>query len=161
MSPEAGAPALALLTALGTAWVSRDAAAISALFDGDDAETTYLDASGVDPWIGVDAIFKGAARRCESTAEIHFSIHAPTPRALAQDAASVFAIVDIGLKPPGGRMGASHVRVTLVAKRRGATWKIVHYAEAPKAPLLELESYYQALAADGLNAIPPRPRGSL
>lgn len=50
-----------------------------------------------------------------------------------------------------------HVRVTLLARKRDTVWRVFHYAEAPLAPLLELQAYYEAVAVDGLDAMPTRP----
>ncbi|MBM3512101.1 MAG: nuclear transport factor 2 family protein [Alphaproteobacteria bacterium] len=144
------APAQDLLIALTEAWRRRDIEALTALFE-DSPETTYLDAGEVDPWIGPPAIRRGLEAR--GTA-LDFRIDAPRPRSLAPDVASVFAVVE---KRTGTPPMTERMRVTLVARRAAQGWKIVHYAEAPRAPLLELESYYEAIAADGLEAIPPRP----
>lgn len=144
------AAAAELLNALAAAWRDFDRAALVGLFE-DDPETTYLDAGEIDPWISIAAIRRAVDARQDP---IRFEIHAPRPRRLAPGLASVFAVVD---KTWGAPSMTERVRVTLVARQSAQGWKIVHYAEAPKAPLLELEAYYQAVAADGLDAIPPRP----
>ena len=149
-----------LLGALLDAWAARDPACVAGLFDGDDAAAGYLDAGEIDPWIGVAAIERAAVRKCSKHARFAFKIHAPQTRHLADDLASVFALVDRAeAEKDGDPLEAQRVRITLVARRRGADWKICHYAEAPKAPLIELEAYYQGIAADGLEAAPPRPWG--
>lgn len=150
-------PAQELLAALFEAWRAKDHSRIAALFDRDDAGVTYLDAGEIDPWIGFAAIERGVAARCAARKGFRFKIDTPRPRQLADDIASVFAVVDRG--EISAALEAERVRVTLIARRRGAAWKICHYAEAPKAPLVELQAYYEAVATDGLDAIPPRPWG--
>lgn len=151
-------PALALLGALYAAWETRDVPRIVALFEGNDPDVTYLDASQIDPWIGSAAVERGVAGRCAAHQGFKFKINAPRARSLADDIASVFALVDRGELTNAG-VEAERVRVTLVARRRGDAWKICHYAEAPKAPLVELQAFYEAVASDGLESIPPRPWG--
>jgi len=150
-------PAHALLAALYAAWEARDVARVAGLFDRDDADVTYLDAGEIDPWISYAAIERGVARRCAAHKGFKFKINAPRSRSLADDIASVFAVVDRGEITTA--LEAERVRVTLVARKRGSEWKICHYAEAPKAPLVELQAFYEAVAIDGLEAIPPRPWG--
>lgn len=149
-------PAEDLLAAMYDAWSAKDSAQIAALFDREDGEATYLDAGAVDPWIGGAAIQRGVAARCAAHQGFKFKINAPRCRMLADGVASVFAVVDRGELTRAG-VEAARVRVTLVARRRGDQWKICHYAEAPQAPLVELQAFYEAVAADGLDAIAPRP----
>lgn len=133
--------------------MARDAEAVAALFE---ADASYLDASELDPWLGGAAIGRRVAVRCAEAVEIVIRITAPQARQLATDVVSVFAIVDRGAAVPGRPMSALRLRVTLIARRAADGWKISHYAEASKAPLLELEAFYEAVAADGLDAIPRR-----
>lgn len=156
MTNDDGLPATHLLKALYDAWTARDAAAIAALFDQDDAEVSYLDAGEIDPWRGAPAVAQHVAQKCARHSRFVFKIHAPRSRRLADDLASVFAVVDRGEGTP---LEAERIRVTLIARKRGDAWKICHYAEAPKAPLIELQAFYESVAAEGLESIPPRPWG--
>ena len=151
------APALQLLDAFTTAWCARDASAVTALFDADDIAVTCLLADAIDPAIGMSAIGADLATRCAATTRIVLRCHDIAARRLADEVISAFFLVDRGHTDSGGVLIGRQVRATLVARRRPTGWRIAHYAEAPLAPLLELQAYYERVAAAGLDAIPPRP----
>jgi uncharacterized protein (TIGR02246 family) len=148
MSPERGGPAADVLTALAAAWVRRDAAAAAALFEAADA--IYLDASERDSWLGKEAIARELASRFDRTARVVARVGDMRSRRLGADLASVFAIVDRATADSTSAplLGQS-LRVTLVARCRDGRWAACHYAEAPIAPLLELQAFYEAIAAEG------------
>jgi hypothetical protein len=44
----------------------------------------------------------------------------------------------------------------MMMRAQAGCWRVFHYAEAPLAPLLELQAFYEAIAADGLDNMPTR-----
>ena len=41
------------------------------------------------------------------------------------------------------------LRVTMLMRKIGDVWRLFHYAEAPLAPIIQLQRFYEGVAADG------------
>ncbi|MDX2223611.1 MAG: nuclear transport factor 2 family protein [Rhodospirillaceae bacterium] len=156
---KAPGPVYTLIAELAAGWTARDAAAVSALFDAADPEVTYLAADALDPATGAAAIARAIAERCAGAARIAWRAHGVHARELGDGLAMAFMLVDKAAAERGAPLAAQQVRATLICGRRAGRWLILHYAEAPLAPLLELQAFYEQVAAQGLDAIPPRPWG--
>jgi hypothetical protein len=151
----------ALITAWAAAWQDRTASRLINLWDRADTDSWYLPAGRVEPVIG-NSVVGHLQRKCLNIPGVTYRPTSPHVRELTADLGLAFfelewseLIVAPHAEAPeciGGR-----VRVTLLARKRDAVWRIFHYAEAPLAPLLELQAYYEAVAADGLEAMPVRP----
>ncbi|MCB2108979.1 MAG: nuclear transport factor 2 family protein [Rhodobacteraceae bacterium] len=151
-----------LIADFAAAWCANDAPAVTALFDTGDPEVACLFADAVDPAIGAAACAAAVEARCAAIGQHVYTPREILTRDLGPDLAAAFFLIErawvarAGTDHAGTRLGQK-ARATLVARRIGTAWRIAHYAEAPVAPLLELQAYYQNVAADGLDAIPPRP----
>ena len=142
------------------AWEQRNPTRIISLWDVADVESWYLPADSVDPSLG-SAVVGLIQRRCLATAEISYRVGKSHCRRLAPDLGLAFFELAWSDRQTGHHHDQAHsiggnVRVTMVMRHYDKSWKIFHYAEAPLAPLLELQAYYEAVAADGLGNIPQR-----
>jgi hypothetical protein len=149
------APLGDLVAAWAAAWESRVAARIIALWDKADAESYYLPAGSVEAYQG-PAVVGLVQRRCLAAAEIGYRPRGLHIRLLNPDLGLAFFQLDWSERGQAGRLGG-RVRVSMLMRRKSEGWRMFHYAEAPLAPLLELQAFYEAVAADGLDRIPPRP----
>ncbi len=143
------------ISAWSAAWESCSAAQILALWDKADQHSWYLPADSVDPHVGT-AIVGVIQRRCVGLRASSYKPDNIQARLLSTDVASVFFELNWmrtydGKTPRGGR-----VRVTMILRVIEGAWRVFHYAEAPLAPLLELQAFYERVAAQGLDAIPRR-----
>jgi len=155
------APLADLLAAWAAAWRARVAGRIIALWDKADAESFYLPAGSVEAYRGT-AVVGLVQRRCLTAAEIGYRPHGLHLRRLAPELGLAFFQLDWAERaqdPAQGRITrvGGRVRVSMLMRPKDDAWRIFHYAEAPLAPLLELQAYYEAVAADGLDKIPARP----
>jgi hypothetical protein len=126
-----------------------------ALWDKADQQSWYLPADSVDAHIGT-AIIGVIQRRCIRLRAAVYEPQNIQVRSLSPDVGSAFFELNWmrsydGKAPMGGR-----VRVTMVMRLVDEVWRVFHYAEAPLAPLLELQAFYERVAAQGLDAIPRR-----
>jgi len=133
-----------------SAWCARDLAALTAAWDGDDEDCSYLSAA-------LEHRLVGAVDVCslmhETVAEFDVIRMQPKlvcPRRLNANLGSVFAVVDWALqKLEVSECIGGTVRVSAVVRRSNKIWRLCHYAECPVAPLVELRQFYQSVAADG------------
>jgi ketosteroid isomerase-like protein len=147
----------AAVAAFCEAWSRRDAAGVLSLWDGDDPKATYLPASASAPLVGAAAIRAYVEGECAAFGLIVFRPDVLHLRALGGGLGLAFfrlawAVRESPARAPFG----DSVRVTMLLRETAAGWRIFHYAEAPLAPLLALQHFYQRIAADGLDAIPRR-----
>ncbi len=149
-----------VVMAWATAWEQRSAARIIALWDVSDTASWYLPAGSAEPSLG-SAVVGLIQRRCLNAAEIGYRAHHLQCRRLAPDVGLVFFELTRSERPVGQHHDQPHpigdqVRVTMVMRQSEKGWRIFHYAEAPLAPLLELQAYYEDIAIEGLNNISQR-----
>lgn len=123
----------ALVAAWARSWQVGAAAAVLALWDKTDPESYFLSADSVEAFTG-KAVIGVIQRRCLASPPSYViaNLHV---RYLSKDVGLAFFTAD-------------GVRVTLIARNTGDAWRVFHYAEAPLAPLLELQAYYEKVAAD-------------
>ena len=146
----------AAVTAFCAAWSARDPAALLALWDRDDAAAIYLPAGNAAPLVGAPAI-EGYIRAGCGMARVLMRAEAVHARQLAADLGlAYFPLAWAMQDKPARKAIGGRVRATMLLRRSGGAWRIFHYAEAPLAPLLTLQAFYEAVAADGLEAIPIR-----
>jgi hypothetical protein len=150
----------ATIAAWASAWQQRTPPAIFALWDLADPQSWYLSASSVEPVLG-QAVVGVIQRRCLEAKEINYK---PGPLHLRQLTPDIgLAFFNLQWSERLARHAhnetqllGGHVRVTMLMRNINGVWKIFHYAEAPLAPLLELQGYYEAIAADGFDKMPQR-----
>ena len=150
----------AAIAAWALAWQERSSARLIALWDRADSESWFLPAGSVEPYIG-PAIIGCLQRKCLSATALGY---VPGPihlRIVSDDVALCFFPLSWSEDLPEPTSGTlqrfgGQVRVTALLRRRDAVWRLFHYAEAPLAPLLELQAFYESVAADGLDAMPAR-----
>ncbi len=159
MPPNETSPLEGVVAAWAKAWQDRKPAHLIALWDKSDAESWYLSASSVEPFLG-NAVVGFIQRRCLNASTIGYQPSDLHLRRLAPDLGLAFFQLawseqtNRGLDrslPIGG-----HVRVTMMMRQHAGVWSVFHYAEAPLAPLLELQAFYEAVAAEGLDRMPTR-----
>lgn len=160
MTAAETAPVADVVAAWATAWQERTPARLIALWDKTDDQSWFLPAGSVEPYLG-HAVVGFIQRRCLRAAAIGYKVGALHTRRLAPDLGLAFFALDWSERPTDhpidgpGLMGG-RVRVTMMMRAYADVWRVFHYAEAPLAPLLELQAFYEAVAAEGLGAIPSR-----
>lgn len=132
------------------AWRSCAPAALLALWDRADTDSYFLPADSVEPYIG-HAVIGHVQRRCLNLRARSYDIANLHVRTLGLDLALAYFVVARTETADDGTLGG-RVRVSLLARRHGNAWRAFHYAEAPLAPLLELQGYYERVAAEPVPA---------
>ena len=158
---DSSADVQAVISAWASAWQERSATRLIALWDRTDPDGWFLPAGSVEPYIG-PAIIGYLQRKCIGATTLGYQPGALHIRLIANDLALCFFALDWSQDSQDPATGTpqtlgGQVRVTVILRRRDAAWRLFHYAEAPLAPLLELQAFYESVAADGLEAIPTRP----
>lgn len=141
------------------AWSAQDPSAILSLWDHADGAATYLPAERMTPLVGATAVADYVNSACRLFDQIQHRIESPVFRRLSADTGLAFYALAWMFKDHKGPIGGT-CRVTSVWRRTKDVWRLIHYAEAPLAPLLELQAFYESVAAQGLDSIPARDRGS-
>lgn len=136
-------------------WCATSANALLSLWDNTDEKAIYRAAERVEPFIGGNAVTHYVQSVCTMFKPIQHRVEDPTYRRLSEDIGSVFYTLNWMFTDKNGPMGGT-CRVTALWRKVDEDWRIFHYAEAPLAPLLELQAFYEEVAADGLDAIPSR-----
>jgi ketosteroid isomerase-like protein len=149
----------ALLSEWAQAWSNRDADTILNLWDGDDVEATYLPAERHDPLIGLTAVSDYVNLVCTGFDQVQHRVETPICKLLSDKTGLAFYTLTWMARDQRGPIGGT-CRVTAVCHKNKGHWRLFHYAEAPLAPLLELQSFYESVAAQGLDAMPTRAQSS-
>ena len=149
------APIDAAVTAWVTAWSDLDSDSILSLWDDDDDLATYLPAESVDPLVGSGDVRDYVNSVCTHFDQVRHRSESPVYRRLSEDIGLAFYTLAWMFTDNRGPIGGT-CRVTAVWRRHGEAWRLFHYAEAPLAPLLELQTFYESVASEGLDAIPAR-----
>lgn len=157
MPADDTAPLVDVVATWANAWEQRNPARIISLWDVSDAESWYLPADSVEPSLG-PAVVGLIQRRCLAHAEISYRVGKPHYRRITPDLGLAFFELAWSARPVGQHHDQTHpigghVRVTMMMRHTEKSWKIFHHAEAPLAPLLELQAYYEAVATEGLDNI--------
>lgn len=141
------------------AWSNRDTKTILSLWDEQDPQSSYLPAERHAPLIGGIAVTAYVETTCTRFSTIQHRAEGVLTRRLSASIGLAFYelswVFTDDRGPFSGPLGGT-CRVTAVWRNRENQWHLFHYAEAPLAPLLELQGYYESVAADGLDAIPLR-----
>jgi len=137
------------------AWSHRDTKTIVSLWDEQDAQSSYLPAERHDPLIGSAAVTNYVKTTCTLYNTVRHRAEGVLTRRLSPSLGLAFYELSWMLADDRGPIGGT-CRVTAIWRNREDQWHLFHYAEAPLAPLLELQAYYESVAADGLDAIPQR-----
>lgn len=140
-------------------WSTRDARALLTLWDLDDDRAIYQPSERVEQFVGSNAVSRYIQNRCGAFRDIRYQPETPLYRQLTENIGSVFYTLKWMVMDESGPLGGT-CRTTSLWRRTDQGWKIFHYAEAPVAPLLELQAFYEEVAADGLEAIPTRMKPS-
>lgn len=148
-------PLAEAVAAWASAWQSCSAARILALWDTSDPHSWYLPADSVDAHIG-SAIVGVLQRRCLGLRAATYRPKNIQLRKIGDDVGSAFFELEWARTVDGAPARGGYVRVTMVMRNVTGAWRVFHYAEAPLAPLLELQAFYERVAAEGLDAIPQR-----
>lgn len=154
MSQGSG-PIEALLSEWAQAWSNRDSSTILRLWDGGDADATYLPAERHEPLIGLTAISDYVKSVCTGFDQVQHRIENPIYKLLSDNTGLAFYSLAWMFRDKRGPIGGT-CRVTSVCRKTEGHWQVFHYAEAPLAPLLELQCFYESVATKGLNAMPTR-----
>jgi len=136
-------------------WCTRNSQALISLWNRDDQEAIYRPAERVDPLIGCEAVSEYVQNVCETFSLVRHRIERPVYRRLSSDVGMAFYSLDWAFSDNRGPIGGS-CRVTALWRLTDTDWRLFHYAEAPLAPLLELQEFYERIASEGLGAIPKR-----
>lgn len=152
---ESFTPVSAAVRAWTAAWSARDPDTLLKMWDADDAEAIYLPAEKTAPLKSLSDISEYVTITCTLFTDIRHRAEHVITRQIAGNTGLAFYSLAWMVKDGRGPVGGT-CRVTSVWRQRGAEWRCCHYAEAPLAPLLELQHYYEAVAEDGFEAIPAR-----
>ncbi|MSO98690.1 MAG: DUF4440 domain-containing protein [Rhodospirillaceae bacterium] len=160
MTEEDTAPLVDIVKAWTQAWGACAPAKVIALWDNTDAESWYLDAGHANSAMG-PAVKGVIERKCARLHSLDYRPVNPHLRRLGPDLGMAFFQLrwreqrDGHSLPLGGTL-----RVTMMMRRLSEGWRVFHYAEAPLAPLLELQGYYEKIATEGFAGMPRREGGS-
>ncbi len=141
------------------AWSARDTESLLALWDAEDDAATYLPAERSAPLTDVDAIRAYADDLCGLFDVVRHRPEQILSRQISPSTGLAFYTLSWMVKDRRGPIGGT-CRVTSVWRSRKGAWRCCHYAEAPLAPLLELQGFYEAIARDGVDHILRRPSHS-
>jgi ketosteroid isomerase-like protein len=150
------APLETAVAAWAAAWRNASAGQVAALWDRADSSAWFLTSDGVEPFVGA-AVIGAIQRRCVSSHRIDYDVSGLHLRRLGGDLGLAF--FEARWRERGNERAVPlgrRVRVTLLLRRRPEGWRVFHYAEAPLAPLLELQAFYEQVAAEGFAAMPNR-----
>ena len=141
-------------TSFWSAWCQRDAEALLRLWDTADPACSYLPAESEHRLVGAAAIGNFFDATLQNFEVIRMRPKRPHPRRLSPDLGSVFSELDWAMaRDLESPVFGGTIRVLAVLRNGARGWRLCHYAEAPLAPLVELRSFYQKVAADGHGAL--------
>ena len=141
-----------------SAWSARDIETVLSLWDAEDDAASYLPAERSAPLIGIDAVRAYADSLVGLFEKVRHRPEQILTRQISPSAGLAFYTLSWMVTDKRGPIGGT-CRVTSVWRNRDGLWRCCHYAEAPLAPLLELQGYYETIAEDGLGAISRRHSG--
>jgi SnoaL-like domain len=133
---------------LASAWSRRDPAALAELWDEWEAAPIYVAEELVQPLRSHAAIRDYWTRTLQAAGFVSVEIANVEVQPLqAGLAAALFDLRWIGSfrgyeQPIGG-----DTRVTTILRSRGQGWRLIHYVEAPLAPIVYLRGLYEQFAA--------------
>ena len=136
------------------AWNRYDVAAMTSLWDEEEAMPIYL-AEESDPRIGWPAIqaYWGIDR---SRSERLVTWHNLTAKEAAPGLAITLFDANWSTYIPGSRLYpkpfGGPVRITAALRRKAAGWRMFHYVEAPLASIVQLRQAHEAAVAPELHA---------
>lgn len=136
-------------------WCTRNSLALISLWEGGDEEAIYRPAERVEPLIGCDAVSKYIHNVCSTFDVVRHRIDQPVYKRLSAEIGLAFYSLEWMFSDNRGPIGGS-CRVTALWRLTDEDWRLFHYAEAPLAPLLELQQFYEHVASEGLDSIPKR-----
>lgn len=160
MTEEDTAPLADIGKAWAQAWSACAPDKVIALWDNTDTHSWYLAAGDTNPAMG-PAVMDFIERKCAQLRSLDYRPVNSHLRRLGPDLGMAFFQLywreqrDGHSLPLGGTL-----RVTMMMRRLSEGWRVFHYAEAPLAPLLELQGYYEKIAAEGFAGMPRRESGS-
>lgn len=139
----------AVATAVCAAWSRRDAQALCELWDFTDPDASYLAAESAERLMGADAIRAYIVQGCRALERIEIRPGQVHARSLGDTLGLAFFPMTWNVqakdRPPFG----GDLRVTMLMRKVGGAWRVFHYAEAPLAPIIQLQRFYEGVAADG------------
>jgi hypothetical protein len=127
----------AVATAMCAAWTRRD------------AQASYLAAENAARLIGPEAIRAYLTQGCRALECIDIrpgKIHA---RALGEALGLAFFPMTWKVQAKDRAPFGGDLRVTMLMRKIGGAWRLFLYAEAPLAPIIQLQRFYEGVAADG------------
>lgn len=136
-------------------WCARDHKTLLALWDIADDQAVYRPAERVEPLIGNEPVTTYVSAICTTFNPVQHRAIEPVYRRLSDKTGLAFYTLNWMFSDQRGPIGGT-CRVTALWRQTGDAWRLFHYAEAPLAPLLELQEFYEDVAAEGLDAIPTR-----
>ncbi|MBL8642903.1 MAG: nuclear transport factor 2 family protein [Rhodospirillaceae bacterium] len=150
------APLAETLSAWAAAWESCAPARVLALWDRSDGQCWYLPADSVEAHVG-SAVVGVIQRRCVGLQSARYKPAHVQLRLLSADVGLAFFQLEWVRAYAQASTTGGHVRVTMLMRKVENVWRVFHYAEAPLAPLLELQGFYERVAAEGFGTMPVRP----
>lgn len=145
MSATIDAEITAYLDAYFAAWNVYDVAAMTALWDEDEANVLYL-AEECEPHHGWPAIqaYWGVDR---SKAERLLTWRDLTVTQASETVAIAFFHCNWSTYLPGNRLYpkpfGGPVRISMTLRRKGSDWRAIHYVECPIASLIQLRKAHE------------------
>lgn len=139
----------AVAEAVCAAWSQRDADALCNLWDFADPDASYLAAENAERLVGAEAIRAYIVQGCGALERIALTpgqIHA---RILSDDLGLAFFPMTWKVQARGRAPFGGDLRITMLMRKSAGAWRLFHYAEAPLAPIIQLQRFYEGVAADG------------
>jgi len=136
------------ILSIATAWNQRDPEALAALWDPWEAAPIYVAEELAHPLRSHAAIRDYWTRTLAATGFVSIGVSNVSVQPLQSDlAAALFDLRWIGSFPGYERPIGGDTRVTSILRHKPVGWRLIHYVEAPLAPIVYLRGLYEQFAA--------------
>jgi hypothetical protein len=141
---ELAQPIMKNLELWNDGWKLTDSNAVLRLWDGRDKHPYFLSGNHIIPLTSFSAIKLYIEERCAYYDAIENRISGLIVKNLDRETMLTFYNLH-WMETKKGKCMSGHVRTTVIWKHLKNYWKIFHYSEAPIAPLIALQNFYEGL----------------
>ena len=136
---------IASLQLWNDSWYSSDFDGVIKLWDDQDKQPYFLSASQMRPLTEFTAIRSYIEESCKYYDSIQNKVSGLIIKGLDTNTALTFYKLQL-VKTKAKQSTTGNVRTTVIWRRLKNDWKVFHYSEAPLAPLIELQNFYEEIA---------------
>ncbi|MBP03067.1 MAG: hypothetical protein CMM25_09690 [Rhodospirillaceae bacterium] len=136
---------IASLQLWNDSWYSSDFDGVIKLWDDQDKQPYFLSANQMRPLTKFIAIRSYIEESCKYYDSIQNKVSGLIIKGLDPNTALTFYKLQL-VKTKEEQSTTGNVRTTVIWRRLKNDWKVFHYSEAPLAPLIELQNFYEEIA---------------